>query len=85
MKSDIYRITGIHIDKRSIFILDTLSNSDYYRHNRNHRKEGDMVLNIKDFPDELHRRAKIFAVTSGISLKELVIRAIIEYLEKYKD
>jgi predicted HicB family RNase H-like nuclease len=44
-----------------------------------------MVLNIKDFPDNLHRQAKIYAVTNGISLKELVIRAITEFLEKYKD
>jgi len=44
-----------------------------------------MVLNIKDFPDNLHRQARIYAGTNGISLKEPVIRAITEFLEKYKD
>jgi predicted HicB family RNase H-like nuclease len=44
-----------------------------------------MNLHIKDFPEKLHRKAKIYAATKGISLKELVIRAVIEYLEKYKD
>ena len=43
-----------------------------------------MVLNIKDFPDDLHREAKIYAVTNGISLKELVIRALRDYLKRKK-
>ncbi len=41
-------------------------------------------LNIKDFPDDLHRRAKSEAALMGISLKELIIRAITEYLKKSK-
>ena len=40
------------------------------------------TINIKVFPDELHRRAKAKAALSGISLKELIIRAITEYLKK---
>ena len=43
-----------------------------------------MVLNIKDFPDDLHRQVKIQAAIMGISLKELTIRALTEYLEKKK-
>ena len=43
-----------------------------------------MVLNIKDFPDDLHREAKIYAVTNGMSLKEVVIQALREYLKKKK-
>jgi predicted HicB family RNase H-like nuclease len=43
-----------------------------------------MVLNVKDFPDDLHRRAKSEAALMGISLKELIIRAITEYLKKSK-
>jgi len=39
-------------------------------------------LNIKDFPDDLHRKAKAEASLMGISLKELIIRAITEYLKK---
>ena len=42
---------------------------------------GVMVINIKDFPDELHREAKIQAAIMGISLKELLIRAVKEYLK----
>jgi len=41
-------------------------------------------LNIKDFPDDLHRKAKAEAALMGISLKELIIRAITEYLKKSK-
>ncbi len=39
-------------------------------------------LNVKDFPDDLHRKAKSEAALMGISLKELIIRAITEYLKK---
>ena len=41
-----------------------------------------MILNVKDFPDDLHRKAKVEAALTGISLKELIIRAITEYLKK---
>jgi predicted HicB family RNase H-like nuclease len=43
-----------------------------------------MVLNVKDFPNDLHRKAKAEAALMGISLKELIIRAITEYLKKSK-
>jgi predicted HicB family RNase H-like nuclease len=42
------------------------------------------ILNVKDFPDDLHRKAKAKAALMGISLKELIIRAITEYLKKNK-
>jgi predicted HicB family RNase H-like nuclease len=42
----------------------------------------EMVLNVKGFPRELHRQAKIRAATDGVSLKEVIIRALTEYLEK---
>ena len=41
-----------------------------------------MVLNVKDFPEDLHRKAKAEAALTGISLKELIIRAITVYLKK---
>ncbi len=41
-------------------------------------------LNIKDFPDDLHRKAKSEAALMGISLKELFIRAVKEFLENRK-
>ena len=43
-----------------------------------------MVLNIKDFPDDLHRKAKIQAAILGISLKELVIQSVKDFLKKQK-
>lgn len=41
-------------------------------------------LTIKDFPDDLHRKAKAEAALEGISLKALIIKAIEEYLKKKK-
>ena len=40
------------------------------------------ALIIKDFPDELHKEAKVRAAQEEITLKELVIRAIKAYLKK---
>ena len=40
------------------------------------------ILNIKDFPEDLHRKAKSEAALMGISMKELIIRALTEYLKK---
>ena len=42
------------------------------------------ILNIKDFPDNLHRKAKAEAALMGISLKEFIIRALTDYLKKNK-
>lgn len=42
------------------------------------------VINIRDFPEELHRKAKSQAALQGISLKDLVIKAVAEYLKKQK-
>ena len=42
------------------------------------------TINIKDFPEDLHRKAKAEAALMGISLKELITRAITEYLKKKK-
>jgi len=41
-----------------------------------------MVLNIKDFPDELHRQMKIQAAVEGTSMKDLIIKAVEKYLSK---
>jgi len=40
------------------------------------------ILNIKGFPDDIHRKAKSAAALEGISLKALIIKALIEYLQK---
>lgn len=42
------------------------------------------IINIKDFPEELHRKAKAEAALEGISLKALFIKAVEEYLQKKK-
>ena len=39
---------------------------------------------LRDFPQDLHRKAKSEAALMGISLKELIIRALVEYLKKKK-
>ena len=44
-----------------------------------------MVLNVKDFPDDLHREAKIQAAILGISLKELIIQSVRDFLKKQKE
>ena len=43
-----------------------------------------MNVLIKDFPDDLHREMKIQAAVESISMKELVIRAVRDYLKKKK-
>jgi predicted HicB family RNase H-like nuclease len=47
-------------------------------------KEKTTTLNLREFPEELHRQAKSKAALMGISLKEIFIRAMTEYLKKQK-
>jgi predicted HicB family RNase H-like nuclease len=42
------------------------------------------TINLRDFPEDLHRKAKSEAALMGISLKELIIRALTEYLKNKK-
>lgn len=37
---------------------------------------------IKNFPADLHKKAKVRAVQEEISLKDLAIKAVTEYLQK---
>lgn len=37
---------------------------------------------IRNFPKPLHKRAKVRAAEEEISLKDLVVKAVEEYLEK---
>ncbi len=39
-------------------------------------------INLRDFPEELHKEAKIRAIQEGITLKDLIIKAVEEYLKK---
>lgn len=41
-------------------------------------------VNLRDFPDELHHKAKIQAAVEAISLKGLIVKALAEYLERAK-
>jgi predicted HicB family RNase H-like nuclease len=41
-----------------------------------------LSLNLRDFPEELHYKAKIQAAVERITLKDLIIKAVTEYLEK---
>jgi predicted HicB family RNase H-like nuclease len=40
------------------------------------------AINLRDFPETLHREAKAKAALEGISLKELIIKALEAYLKK---
>ena len=40
------------------------------------------TIYLRDFEEKLHRRAKVKAAQEGITLKELIKRALIEYLKK---
>jgi predicted HicB family RNase H-like nuclease len=39
---------------------------------------------LRDFPEDLHRKAKAEAALEGISLKALFIKAVEDYLKKKK-
>ena len=41
-----------------------------------------MVFNMKNFPADLHRQAKIAAVKEGKALKDWIIEAVKEKLER---
>ena len=38
-------------------------------------------VNVRDFPEELHHKAKIRAATEKIPFRELVIKAVAEYVK----
>lgn len=39
-------------------------------------------INLRDFPPDLHKAAKATAALMNISLKDLIIKALTEYLKK---
>ena len=43
------------------------------------------TLIIKNFPEDLHRRAKAKAALEGVTLKALIIRVLEIYLEENKE
>lgn len=40
------------------------------------------VINLKDVPEELHRRLKMQAAAESTTLRELILRVLSEYLKK---
>jgi predicted HicB family RNase H-like nuclease len=46
------------------------------------KKSGFTIINLRGFPIDLHRKAKAKAAMMGITLKELIIRAVTEYIKK---
>ena len=42
-------------------------------------------VNLRDFPEELHHKAKIQVAVEKITLKDLIIKALTEYLERKKE
>ena len=49
---------------------------------RENRTGYDFRINLRDFPDTLHREAKSKAALEGITLKDLIIKAVELYLKK---
>jgi plasmid stability protein len=41
-------------------------------------------INIRNFPDDLHRKLKIEAATLGITLKDLIIQILSDYFKMKK-
>jgi|MudIll2142460700_1097286.scaffolds.fasta_scaffold1366110_2 hypothetical protein len=48
------------------------------------KKEETTVINIREFPKDLHRQVKAQAALMDISIREFFIRATTEYLKKQK-
>ena len=42
------------------------------------------TINLREVPDDLHRKAKAEAALEGITLKALIIKALEQYLKKKK-
>jgi plasmid stability protein len=41
-------------------------------------------INIRNFPNDLHRKLKIEAATLGITLKDLIIQILSDYFKNKK-
>jgi hypothetical protein len=48
-------------------------------------KVADSAYTIRPFPRELHRKAKATAALEGITLRELILRALAEYVDKQQN
>jgi len=68
--------------RKIIFFLTPYVSYDTLRLNDTYGGEHMATINLRDFSNELHRRGKIQAAKEGITLKELIKKALLEYLEK---
>jgi predicted HicB family RNase H-like nuclease len=55
-------------------------NSQFAIRNLN-RRFGMATINLRNVPDDLHRKAKARAAMEGVTLKQLIMRLLEEYLE----
>jgi plasmid stability protein len=39
------------------------------------------TINLRNVPDDLHRKAKVRAAMEGVTLKQLILRLLDEYLD----
>ena len=59
--------------------------NEYNSYNINWKGGEYMAQYIINFPDDLHKEAKIRAAQEGTTLKEIIIKAVKTYLEKGGD
>ena len=46
------------------------------------KKEEAKVMQLRSFPGDLHRRAKIYAATNDTTIKDLIIQGLTELLDR---
>jgi len=63
--------------------LTGFDSDDTYATTLSNERRHMATINLRDFPIPLHREAKAKAAMLGITLKELIIRAITEYLKRH--
>jgi len=42
------------------------------------------IVMLKEFPEDLHHRLKVFAAIQNTTMKEVIIQAVTEYLSKHE-
>jgi hypothetical protein len=85
MYYQIARTTRVIIFLSADYKLDNIVYKCYL-YNKTNQLGGDSMKTVylRDFPEDLHRKAKSEAALEGISLKALFIKAVEEYLQKKK-
>jgi hypothetical protein len=62
----------------------SIYNIYYTRWKKRGRMHVAKTIIIKNFPEDLHRKAKAKAALEGITLKALIIKLLETYLEEFK-